>query len=205
MGLTPKGKETMEAIQAFRVENGYAPTYRELMRILGLKSLNAVHQRVSALRKQGLLERGRKGAARDLEPRRPVGIAFPEEGLRLKIAGTIAAGQPIEAVDYDREVDVPHGLVSDPSRAFLLVVEGDSMVDDHILDGDMVLVEKAPWFEDGDIVVALVDGWRATVKRAFDEGEAVRLEPANEAHEAQTYLKDRVEFQGIVAGVLRRL
>lgn len=206
MGLTPKGKETLAAISAYAEEHGVAPTYRELMAALGLRSLNAVHQRVTALRLSGHLAPGRKGAARELELRVPGAMPLPAARLSLQVRGHIAAGKPIEAVDTDRSFDVPHGLVGDPDKAYLLVVEGDSMEGEHILEGDMILVERRADFPSGAIVVALVDGWEATVKRAYPlPDNKIKLAGANPTHQDTTYDRDRVEVQGVVAGVLRQV
>ena len=206
MGLTPKGKETLTAISNYVGQHGVAPTYRELMPVLGLRSLNAVHQRVTALRLSGHLAKGRKGAARELVPRAIGAMALPSARLTLQVRGHIAAGKPIEAVDYDKAFEIPHGLVGDPDKAYLLVVEGDSMVGEHILDGDMILVERRSQFPPGAIVVALVDGWEATVKRAYPlDNNLIRLAGANPDHEDTTYSRDRVEIQGVVAGVLRQV
>lgn len=213
MGITPKQKETLEAIEGFRRENGYSPSFRELLKLLNLRSLNAVHQRVSALRKQGYLKRNRrKGSARDVIPRIPQFQPFPPDAMgRFRMLGTIQAGtgRVVESESEQEEnfLNVPHGMVEDPQRAFLLEVEGDSMVGEHILDGDMVLVERRKSFCPGAIVVAMVDGWEATVKKAFplSGGDQIQLVPANPRLEAKTYDAHRVEIQGVVAGILRRI
>jgi repressor LexA len=124
--------------------------------------------------------------------------------VRLPLQGTIAAGAPIEAVPVAESICVPADMVRDPGRSFALRVQGSSMIDEQIRDGDYVIVEARVTAEDGETVVALVDGTEVTLKRFRRDGPLVRLEPANPAMEAIVVPADRVQIQGVAVGVLRR-
>jgi repressor LexA len=123
--------------------------------------------------------------------------------IDLMLAGRIAAGTPIEALQGQDSFPVPAALLG-PGEHYALEVSGDSMVDEGILDGDYVLIRKVDVAREGEIVVALIDDAEATLKTFRREGQMVRLDPANRAHEAQRYDPRRVKIQGKLAGLIRR-
>ena len=124
--------------------------------------------------------------------------------VRLPLHGTIAAGSPLDAVANDDRIDVPAALVKDTETSYVLEVRGDLMIEEQIRDGDFVVVERNSRADNGDTVVALIDGAEATLKRFYREGDRVRLQPANAS--LQPYIVDakRVEVQGVVVGLIRR-
>jgi repressor LexA len=194
-------------------ESGYPPSVREIAAAVGLASTSAVHHHLSALEKEGLLERDAtqsrairltpaamvaNGSGGDVLARgvEPVANAIP-------VIGEIAAGGPIEAYqDVSETVNVPD-MINTNSSTYLLRVRGDSMVDAHIMDGDLVVIREQQTARDGDIVVAQVEENSVTLKRFFKERDRVRLQPANEAYEPQFY--EDVRIQGKLVGVIRRV
>ena len=194
-------------------ESGYPPSVREIAAAVGLASTSAVHHHLSALEKEGLLERdatqsrairltpaamlsGRSGSDVLARPSEPAGASIP-------VIGEIAAGGPIEAYqDASETVTVPD-LINTGANTYVLRVRGDSMVDAHIMDGDLVVIREQQSARDGDIVVAQVEENSVTLKRFFKERDRVRLQPANEAYEPQFY--DDVRIQGKLVGVIRRV
>jgi len=195
---TARQRQVLEFIRATIDERGIAPTLEEIATDLGGIS------RVSALDHLRALER--KGAIRRrARERRAIEILDPEFAppTGIPLCGTIAAGAPILAVEEREEVRLEEYLGVD-DETFLLRVRGSSMIDDHICDGDLVLVEKRKQARDGDTVVAVVDDDEATLKRFYREGDSVRLQPANPSLQPQRYPLDRVVVRGVVRGVVRR-
>jgi repressor LexA len=169
---------------------------------LGLQSLATVHKHISNLEKKGLLKRGyNRSRSIDVMPMRSR-IKQPPTGEAIPLLGRIAAGKPIEAVENPETISL-----ADFTRAkdvFVLEVRGDSMQDEHIVDGDYVLVEKAATAHNGEIIVALVSGSESTLKRFYKEGEQVRLQPSNAAMQPIIIPAAQVQIQGRVIGVLRK-
>lgn len=194
-------------------ESGYPPSVREIAAAVGLASTSAVHHHLSALEKEGLLERdATQSRAIRLTPAALLTTASGSDVLTRKaepiaagipVLGEIAAGGPIEAYqDASETVTVPD-IINTTSDTYVLRVRGDSMVDAHIMDGDLVVIREQQTAHDGDIVVAQVEENSVTLKRFFKERDRVRLQPANEAYEPQFY--DDVRIQGKLVGVIRRV
>src|SRR5258705_11374637 len=211
--LTPRQHAAYEFIAGFIDRHGYAPSYEEIRRHLGLRSLNAVAKLVTQLRRRGALAEAPFNAKRSLTPvarrgSRPArgrGAAGPSRArppATVPLLGLIAAGRPIEAIDNPEPVKVPESLLG-PGERYALRVRGDSMIEDGIRDGDLVLVRRAARAENGQTVVAVVDG-EATLKRFFRRGAQVELRPANAAVRPMQWPASRVEIRGILVGLLRR-
>lgn len=197
--LTPKQLRILMHIRDSRRTRGVAPTMQELADEFGVSKVT-VFEHVSALQRKGYLQRSRH-KARSLQLND--GIAFPDERKTLlPLAGTIAAGRPIEAVE-DREAIDLEDLFTSTAGNFCLRVRGDSMIEDNICDGDYVVVEKRNTARDGETVVALLEGGEATLKRFYRDKGGVRLQPANAKYEP--IVSKDVQIQGVVVGVLRRL
>ncbi|MGE3182038.1 MAG: transcriptional repressor LexA [Phycisphaerae bacterium] len=197
--ITPKQLRILTYIRDSRREHGFAPTMQELADEFQVSKVT-VFEHVSALEKKGYLRRS-PHKARSLQLND--GIPFPDErSTILPLAGTIAAGYPIEAVEDSESVDLEE-LFTSPNGNFVLKVRGDSMIEDCICDGDYVVVEKRSNARNGETVVALLDDGEATLKRFYKEKGKYRLQPANEAYEP--IIVDRVDIQGVVVGVLRRM
>ncbi|MBZ5512566.1 MAG: transcriptional repressor LexA [Acidobacteriia bacterium] len=203
MALTRRQRQVYDFIAGFVHSHGYSPSFEEIGGGLGLSSLATVHKHVSNLEKKGLLRRDyNRSRSIDLLPprgRMKQAMAAP---FSLPLLGRIAAGRPIEAMENPETISLQDFTGS--KDVFVLQVRGDSMQDEAILDGDYVLVEKAPAARDGEIVVALVDGAETTLKRFYKEGDRIRLQPSNAAMPPIIVAAAAVQLQGRVIGVLRK-
>ena len=199
MAITRRQKEVLDFLTGFVQKNGYSPSYEEIARGLGLSSLATVHKHVTNLQAKGLLQRAHnRSRSIDVLPARPRGKAAE----RLPLMGRIAAGQPVEAIETAESISL--GDIIGNREVFALEVRGDSMRDEHIVSGDYVLVERTRTAREGEIVVALIDGTDATLKRFYREGDMVRLQPSN-AEMAPIYASAAsVTIQGKVLGMLRK-
>lgn len=197
---TPRQMEILTFIRDYRDRHGYSPTMQEIGDSLGLTKVT-VFEHVGALVRKGLLLRGAKHSARSLQisPK----ASFPEDRpTQLPLAGRIAAGVPIEAIEDRQTVDLEE-LFASRGDTFVLQVTGHSMIEDHICDGDFVVVERRNTARNGDTVVALLDDGEATLKRFYRERGRVRLQPANPAFEP--IFVTNPQIQGVVIGVLRQM
>lgn len=193
--LSKKQKLVLDYITEFIQINGYAPSYREIAEYFGLSSTATVHDHIRALEDKGLIT-STHNAARSLEP---VNLRFGK-AIELPLVGLIAAGEPIEAIEQNESIAIPSNMVRD-ENSYVLKVRGDSMIEDGILDGDYVIVERNFYPQNGDVVVALLDNTYATLKRYYREKDRIRLQPAN--HNMQPIYDKNPAIQGIVRGVLR--
>ena len=204
MALTKRQKEVLDFIAKFVDENGYCPSYDEIARGLDLSSLATVHKHIGVLEAKGYLRRG-VNQSRSLE----LSAKYLQEQRRARavpeipLLGRIAAGLPVEAVEH-REV-LNFADFTGRGETFALEVRGDSMIDDHICSGDVILLEKVEQAHDGDIVVALVGGSETTLKRFYREpGGMIRLQPANSALKPIVAPAREVQIQGRLLAVLRK-
>ena len=205
MALTKRQKQVLDFIANFLDEHGYCPSYEEIARGLELASLATVHKHISVLEAKSYLKRGfNQSRSLELAPKylqeqrrtRPAPIEIP-------LLGRIAAGTPVEAIEQ-REVLNFADFAGD-GNTFALEVRGNSMIDDHICDGDLILLERVSQARDGDIVVALVSGTDTTLKRFYREpGDMVRLQPANAALKPIVVPGREVQIQGRLLAVLRK-
>jgi repressor LexA len=203
MALTKRQKQVLDFIATFVDDNGYCPSYEEIARGLELASLATVHKHISVLESKNYLKRGfNQSRSLELAPK------YVQEQRRTRPAeipllGRIAAGSPVEAVEQ-REVLSFSDFTGD-GNTFALEVRGNSMIEDHICDGDMILLERVKDARDGDIVVALVGGSDTTLKRFYREGpDMIRLQPANAALKPILVPARDVEIQGRLLAVLRK-
>ena len=208
MALTPRQKEVLDFIAEFVNQNGYCPSYEEIARGLGLASLATVHKHISALEARGYLIRT-FNQSRSLElsqkyfNERPGGRMPAASSFEVPLAGRIAAGTPVET--YENTETLNFADFVGAGDTFALQVRGESMIDDHICEGDYVLVEKSNQARNGEIVVALVGGMETTLKRFYAEAEGmVRLQPANSAMSPIMRHASDVQVQGRVLAVLRK-
>jgi repressor LexA len=186
-------------IRDFIDRQGYSPSLEEIGNHLGLSSVATVHKHVTLLVDKGYVRRA-------WNQNRSIELAESEQSgsVRLQLSGTIAAGQPLEAVPTHETIDVPSDMVRESEKSYVLRVKGDSMIDEQIRDGDLVVIEDRPAAGRGETVVALVDESEATLKRYFHEGATVRLEPANPTMQAMIFDADRVRIQGVAVGIIRK-
>lgn len=199
MAITRRQKEVLDFISGFVQRNGYSPSYEEIARGLDLRSLATVHKHITNLQNKGLLARTHnRSRSIDVLPVRARGRSFE----RLPLAGRIAAGNPVETSEIPETISL--GDIIGNREVYALQVRGESMRDEHIVDGDFVLVERTSTARTGEIVVALVRGSETTLKRYFPEGSLVRLQPANSEMDPIFVPAAQVAIQGRVLGMLRK-
>jgi len=209
MAVTKRQRQVYDFIAGFVRAHGYSPSFEEIGNGLGLSSLATVHKHITNLEKKGLLRRD-YNRSRSIDVLAPRGRMKQAMGMSagqmpetvLPLVGRIAAGRPVETLENPETISL-----SDITRArevCVLEVRGDSMQDEHIVDGDYVLIEKIRSARDGEIVVALVNGSETTLKRFYIEGDRIRLQPSNAAMAPIMVPAEGVEIQGRVVGVLRK-
>lgn len=193
--LTERQSAIYDFLKEKIVNRGYGPTVREIGNHFGIRSPNGVMCHLKALERKGLI-------TRESHMSRAIQLTDHSQmrSTTMKLAGQIAAGSPVLAVEDQETIDFS-GLFNDRDQ-FCLRVKGESMIEDHIAEGDYVVVERTTNCSDGDIVVALVDGTEATLKRFFKEPNRIRLEPANSS--MQPIYSNNVEILGVVSGVIRQ-
>ena len=198
--LTKKQRQVYDCIVDFIEMRGYSPSYGEIAVSLGLSSPSTIHVHVNNLVNKGYLT-NKWSANRSIDVTefgRSKTAAF-----ELPLAGRIAAGTPIEAIEDQDTIAVPPDMVG-KNMTYALQVNGDSMIEDHVLDGDYVIVEKRDEVRDGDMVVALIRGSDATLKRIRRAKNKVILEPANPVYKRMILDEEDVNIQGVVIGILRK-
>jgi len=200
MNLTPRQLDVIVAIRNYRHLHGYSPTMQELADQLGTSKVT-IFEHVGALEKKRVLRRD-KHKARSLEIIADEKLPDEERSTKLPLLGNIAAGSPIEAVENREEIDL-ETLFKAKNGVYVLRVRGESMIDDHLCDGDFVVIERRENAKNGEQVVALLDSGEATLKRFYKEGGKIRLQPANKNMEPRIIDADRCRVQGVVIGVLR--
>jgi repressor LexA len=230
--LTRKQHELLLYLNRHLSDNGVSPSFDEMKDALGLKSKSGIHRLITGLEERGFIRRlphraraievlrlpedmagGKKEGfspsvipgGRDRAVSSAVPAASPDDGnVSLPLYGRIAAGTPIEALrDHSNFIEVPQTLLG-RGEHYALEVDGDSMIEAGILDGDTVIIERTEHAENGTIVVALVDGEEVTLKRLRRRGGAIALEPANKNYEPRLFPPDRVDVQGRLVGLLRK-
>ncbi len=199
MALTRRQREVFDFIRRFVAERGYSPSLEEIGAEFGLSSVATVHKHVQHLVEKGFLRKA-WNRSRSVEP-----VDEPSVGtVPLPLLGVVAAGAPIEAIEQAESIDVPRDLVPSRGESFVLRVQGDSMIEEQIRDGDYVVVESRAEVRDGETVVALIRGEDVTLKKLYRSGHNVRLEPANAALQPIEVPARDVQVRGVVRGLLRR-
>ncbi|TCS93929.1 transcriptional repressor LexA [Hazenella coriacea] len=201
--LSPRQQSILEYIQKEVKEKGYPPSVREIGEAVGLASSSTVHGHLARLEKKGYLRRNpTKPRAIELLKRDELPTKQSEETLLVPLVGKVTAGEPITAIEnIEDHYPLPRRLVGDDQTVFLLSVQGDSMINAGILDGDYVVVRQQPSAENGDIVVAMTHEGEATVKRFFKESDHIRLQPENDRLEP--ILLPDVRILGRVVSLIR--
>ncbi len=201
MPLTKRQKQILDHIEAFIDENGYAPSFEEIAHAFGYTSLATVHEHLSNLERKGYIRKA-YNESRSIELVRDENEVPTVE---LPLLGAVAAGLPIEAIQDTETLSIPPAMVRSGRDNYVLRVEGDSMVDEQIRDGDYIVVSSQPTAHEGEMVVALVGGDSATVKKFYREShDRIRLQPSNERMEPIVVDAHDVEIQGVVVGVIRK-
>ncbi len=197
--LTKRQRQILDFVTEFSKRHGYAPSYREIGEHFRLSSPATIHDHVRNLQRKGFLKLAHN-EARSIEI--VTAAVNWARAIELPMAGLITAGKPIEAVEDNETIAVPADFVTDPANSYVLKVKGESMIEEGILSGDYVIVERNPSPQNGDIVVALLDNAYATLKKFYRESKRIRLQPANSAM-SPIYATDPL-IQGVVKGVIRR-
>lgn len=201
MPLTKRQKEILDYIGAFIEERGYAPSFEEIAEHFGYSSLATVHEHLSNLERKGYIRKS-YNESRSVEL---VSQETTSPSIELPLLGAVAAGLPIEAIEDREMLAVPPDMVRRRKDNYVLRVEGNSMIEEQIRDGDYIVVQAQQTAEDGEMVVALVGGESATVKKLYREpGDRIRLQPANPTMEPIFVGADELRIQGIVVGVIRK-
>ena len=201
MPVTRRQREILDFIAGHLDAKGYAPSFEEIATQFGFHSLATVHEHLTNLERKGYIRRAHN-ESRAIEIVPPKGQTGATE---LPLLGLVAAGQPIEAISGNDTIAVPDELLPRRGRSYVLKVRGDSMIDEHIKDGDFVVVQERNQADSGQTVVALVHGDSATVKRFYREpGGWIRLQPANPSMQPLRVNERDVIVQGVVVGVIRK-
>ena len=194
--VTKRQKQILDFIRKFIAKNDYSPTLEEIKDHFGLSSVATIHEHLQKLKESGHLNRPEN------QPR-SINIVGHETMVKIPLLGTIAAGQPIEAIEVPETITIPTGKFGEYSNYYALRVEGNSMIDDGIYDGDVVVIRKQPTAENGQTVVAIVNDNEATLKKIYREKNGFRLQPANPTL-FPIYTKE-LEIRGIVVRIIRNL
>jgi repressor LexA len=197
--LTKRQREILDYLNDFIQQHGYAPSLEEIGRRFNLSSLATVHKHLTNLQEKGFIKRAwNRSRSVELMPAR-----MGSRAVELPLLGFVAAGRPIEAVMGDETLAVPEDLVG-KRESYVLKVRGDSMIDEQIRDGDYVIVEDRRSADNGEMVIALLNGSDVTLKKLYREQGRIRLQPANPTMEPIYAQPDDVQVRGVVVGVLRR-
>ncbi len=201
MPLTRRQREILTFLQTYSEERGYAPSFEEIAEQFNYNSLATVHEHLSNLERKGYIKRS-YNESRSIE-------ILPSEmfakAVELPLLGLVAAGLPIEAIEARESIAVPQELIRRNGDHYVLRVRGSSMIEEQIRDGDFVVVNERKSADNGEMVIALVGGNSATVKRMYRERDGrIRLQPANEAMSPIYVHENDIAIQGIVVGVIRK-
>jgi repressor LexA len=201
MPLTRRQRQILDYLKSYIEEHQYAPSFEEIAEHFTYSSLATVHEHLTNLERKGFINRSHN-ESRSIE-------LIPEPGqsgaTELPLLGQVAAGEPIEALSPQETIAVPNTLIPRRSSSYVLQVRGESMIDEHIQDGDYVVVNNKNSADNGQMVIALIDGNSATLKRYYREpGGWIRLQPSNDDVAPIRAREDDVLVQGIVVGVLRK-
>lgn len=201
MSLTKRQREILSYLGEYSEANGYAPSFEEIAAKFNYNSLATVHEHLTNLQRKGYIKRA-YNESRGIEVL--PSTVLPRATV-LPLLGLVAAGMPIEAISTPETIGVPEEFVRRSGNHFVLRVRGNSMIDEQIRDGDFVIVNGRPSADNGETVIALIDGNSATVKKFYRERDGrIRLQPANEAMAPIYVHENDVTIQGVVVGILRK-
>src|ERR1051325_5469130 len=200
MPLTKRQREILNYLTAYTEQNGFAPSFEEIAENFSYNSLATVHEHLTNLERKGYIKRSyNESRAIEILPSE----ATPR-AIELPLLGSVAAGMPIEALESNETFTVPESMVGRGGNHYVLRVRGNSMIDEHIRDGDFVVVNERQRADNGEMVIAMVSGDSATVKKFYRERDGrIRLQPANETMEPIYVHENEISIRGIVVGVMR--
>ena len=197
--LTKRQREILDYLDEFIQQHGYAPSLEEIGRRFSLSSLATVHKHLTNLQEKGFIRRAwNRSRSVELVP-----VHVGSRSLELPLMGYVAAGEPIEAITSTETIAVPEHFIG-KRDTYVLRVKGDSMIDEQIRDGDYVIVEDRMTAQNGEMVIALLNGTEVTLKSLYRNGTTIQLQPANSAMQPITVKEDTLQIQGVVVGVMRK-
>ncbi len=201
MPLTRRQHEILKFLTSYRESNGFAPSFEEIAARFNYNSLATVHEHLSNLERKGYIKRSyNESRAIEILPSEAFARAVP-----IPLQGSVAAGAPIEAVETGEMIAVPETFVRRTGGHYVLRVRGNSMIDEHIRDGDFVVVNERQNADNGEMVIAMLQGNSATVKKFYRERDGrIRLQPANDTISPMYVHENDIAIRGVVVGVLRR-
>ena len=201
MPLTKRQREILNYLTLYSEQNGYAPSFEEIAENFSYNSLATVHEHLSNLERKGFIKRSyNESRAIEILPSELV-----PKAIELPLLGAVAAGMPIEAVAHQETIAVPDNMVQRAGNHYVLRVRGNSMIDEQIRDGDFVVINDRHSADNGEMVIAMLHGNSATVKKFYRERDGrIRLQPANETMAPLYVHENDITIQGIVVGVMRR-
>jgi repressor LexA len=201
MPLTKRQREILTYLTGYTEQNGFAPSFEEIAEYFRYNSLATVHEHLTNLERKGYIKRNyNESRAIEILPTE----ATPR-AIELPLLGAVAAGVPIEAIEHNETYAVPEAMVGRGGNHYVLRVRGNSMIDEQIRDGDFVVVNERQRADNGEMVIAMLNGNSATVKKYYRERDGrIRLQPANETMQPIYVHENDISIQGIVVGVLRR-
>jgi len=197
--LTKRQREILDYLDEFIQQHGYAPSLEEIGRRFSLSSLATVHKHLTNLQEKGFIRRAwNRSRSVELVP-----VHVGSRSLELPLMGYVAAGEPIEAITSTETIAVPEHFIG-KRDTYVLRVRGNSMIDEQIRDGDYVIVEDRKTAQNGEMVIALLNGTEVTLKSLYRNGTTIQLQPANPAMQPIIVKEDALQIQGVVVGVMRR-
>ena len=201
MPLTKRQREILNYLTIYSEQNGYAPSFEEIAEHFSYSSLATVHEHLSNLERKGFIKRSyNESRAIEILP-----SDIMPKAIELPLLGAVAAGVPIEAIMHQESIAVPDSFVQRGGNHYVLRVRGNSMIEEQIRDGDFVVVNERQRADNGEMVIAMLHGTSATVKKFYREKDGrIRLQPANETMEPLYVHENDITIQGIVVGVMRR-
>ena len=201
MPLTKRQREILNYLTIYSEQNGYAPSFEEIAEHFNYSSLATVHEHLSNLERKGFIKRSyNESRAIEILP-----SDIMPKAIELPLLGAVAAGVPIEAIMHQESIAVPDSFVQRGGNHYVLRVRGNSMIEEQIRDGDFVVVNERQRADNGEMVIAMLHGTSATVKKFYREKDGrIRLQPANDTMEPLYVHENDITIQGIVVGVMRR-
>lgn len=201
MPLTKRQREILTYLSAYSEQNGFAPSFEEIAENFRYNSLATVHEHLTNLERKGYIKRNyNESRAIEIMP-----SEVTPRAIELPLMGSVAAGYPIEAMESGETYTVPDAMITRGGNHYVLRVRGNSMIDEQIRDGDFVVVNERQRADNGEMVIAMMNGNSATVKKFYRERDGrIRLQPANETMEPIYVHENDITIQGIVVGVMRK-
>jgi len=197
MFVTKRQKQILDFLKGYIIKHGYSPTFDEIADFFGFSSKGTVYKHIKALKNKGLIKQ-------EWNRTRSIELEQGQTEINtIPILGMVSAGKPIDAIETTEQMDIPSEFIR-TGHHYILQVTGNSMIEEHITDGDFVVVQEKASAENGETVVALIDESEVTIKKIFKQNSKIELRPANEELKSLFLDADRVRVQGIVVGVLRK-